>query len=56
VCRADLTGMSVTAPPQPGRPRVVAAVAVSLYGATTGFAADVATYYELAAEQPEDAT
>jgi 2,5-diamino-6-(ribosylamino)-4(3H)-pyrimidinone 5'-phosphate reductase len=35
---------------------VVAHVAVSLDGATTGFAADVATFYELAATWREDVT
>lgn len=40
----------------PDRPRVVAHVAVSLDGATTGFAADVATFYELAATWREDVT
>ena len=40
----------------PDRPRVVAHVAVSLDGATAGFAADVATFYELATTWQEDVT
>jgi 2,5-diamino-6-(ribosylamino)-4(3H)-pyrimidinone 5'-phosphate reductase len=38
------------------RPRVVIHVAVSLDGATTGFAADVGRYYELARTWREDVT
>jgi 2,5-diamino-6-(ribosylamino)-4(3H)-pyrimidinone 5'-phosphate reductase len=38
------------------RPRVVVHVAVSLDGATTGFAPDVGTFYELAATWREDVT
>jgi 2,5-diamino-6-(ribosylamino)-4(3H)-pyrimidinone 5'-phosphate reductase len=40
----------------PDRPRVVAHVAISVDGATTGFAADVATFYDLAATWREDVT
>ncbi|HEX2075972.1 MAG TPA: dihydrofolate reductase family protein [Geodermatophilus sp.] len=42
--------------PSPGRPHVVAHVAVSLDGATTGFEPDVGTYYRLAAAWHEDVT
>lgn len=38
------------------RPRVIVHVAVSLDGATTGFAADVGRYYALAATFGEDVT
>src|SRR5688572_6874900 len=38
------------------RPHVVVHVAVSVDGATTGFDADVATYYRLAATWDEDVT
>jgi 2,5-diamino-6-(ribosylamino)-4(3H)-pyrimidinone 5'-phosphate reductase len=38
------------------RPRVIVHVAVSLDGATTGFAADVGRYYALAASFDEDVT
>lgn len=40
----------------PGRPHVVAHVAVSLDGATTGFAPDIGLFYELAAAWEEDVT
>ena len=38
------------------RPQVIAHVAVSLDGATTGFEADVGTFYDLAASWREDVT
>jgi 2,5-diamino-6-(ribosylamino)-4(3H)-pyrimidinone 5'-phosphate reductase len=43
-------------PPDPGAIHVVAHVAVTLDGATTGFEVDVATFYRLAASWSEDLT
>jgi 2,5-diamino-6-(ribosylamino)-4(3H)-pyrimidinone 5'-phosphate reductase len=48
--------MSTGTPGHPRRPYVVAHVAVSLDGATTGFEPDVARFYELAGAWQEDVT
>lgn len=48
--------MRTTAPAGSRRPHVVVHAAVSLDGATTGFEADVGTFYELAATWREDVT